>query len=271
MGNHKRKNTTYFISKVCVLATRAEIATTNLDTYLESLKTCVCGKQFRGISQKFCSHSCSSSHTNVSRGPRTEETKNNISSGLREYYSSVPKKSEPKKITTKKKKSTPVNKPASVGKPKGRTRIYMGEYCKLYKSKCPHCAAVWFSNTLNKICNDCRPLVGDLKHRFKFKFNVYDHPDLFDLAELNRVGFYSPGGKAGSWNPNGLSRDHKVSVSEAIRNSYDPFYITHQLNCQLMPHAENNRKNGESSIKYTDLVLLVDAYESNLIGALDRS
>ena len=87
---------------------------------------------------------------------------------------------------------------------------------------------------------------------------------MFDLDLLNKLGFYAPGGKSGKWNIEGLSRDHKVSISEAIANNYDPYYITHVMNCELMPHKENDKKKGKSSISYAKLVQLVDEYDSKV-------
>ena len=51
-----------------------------------------------------------------------------------------------------------------------------------------------------------------------------------------------------------LSKDHKVSVNEAIKNGYDPYYISHPLNCEIMPWIENNKKDKNSSISYNHLV-----------------
>lgn len=86
---------------------------------------------------------------------------------------------------------------------------------------------------------------------------------MFDVELLKSVGWFSPGGKAGKWNPNGLSRDHKVSVTDAVANGYDPYYITHPLNCELMPHIKNNKKKTKSSITYEELKLLVNEYDKN--------
>lgn len=62
-------------------------------------------------------------------------------------------------------------------------------------------------------------------------------------------------------NPNGVTRDHRVSVNEAIRNGYDPYYITHPLNCELMLFEDNNKKNITSSIAYEELVSQVKEYD----------
>lgn len=59
-----------------------------------------------------------------------------------------------------------------------------------------------------------------------------------------------------------MSRDHKVSVDEAKKNNYDPYYITHPMNCELMPHIENNKKKITSSITYNELKLMVDNFDA---------
>jgi len=64
-------------------------------------------------------------------------------------------------------------------------------------------------------------------------------------------------------NTNGLTRDHKISVNEAIRNNYDPYYIKHPLNCELMSWKKNNKKKTKSSITYSKLKQLVDAYDAD--------
>ena len=111
-------------------------------------------------------------------------------------------------------------------------------------------------------CSTCKELHSNLRMEYRFKFNVYHYPELFDIELLNKIGWYAPRGKSGKWNPNGLSRDHKVSVAEAIKNNYDPYYITHQLNCELMPHSFNNTKNSDSSLSYSSLIKLVDEYDA---------
>ena len=75
-------------------------------------------------------------------------------------------------------------------------------------------------------------------NRYKFRFNIMHHPDLFDIKELKRIGWYKPQKNR----KNGLSKDHIISVKEAIKNNYDPYYITHPINCALIPFSENSRK-----------------------------
>ena len=95
-------------------------------------------------------------------------------------------------------------------------------------------------------------------NRFKFRFNVTHHPDLFDIKKLKKVGWYKPSKN----NKNGLSRDHIVSVKEAIKNNYDPYYITHPVNCALIPFPENSRKGNKSSMSYETLIKKVKEYDS---------
>lgn len=61
-------------------------------------------------------------------------------------------------------------------------------------------------------------------------------------------------------NPGGVTRDHKVSVNEAILKGYDSYYIKHPLNCELMLFSENAKKHTKSSITYEELVSQVDKY-----------
>jgi len=69
------------------------------------------------------------------------------------------------------------------------------------------------------------------------------------------MGWVSFGGKRGGVrNLNGLSRDHRISVSDAKKYNYNPYYISHPCNCELMSMNENNSKNSKSSISYNSLV-----------------
>jgi hypothetical protein len=50
-------------------------------------------------------------------------------------------------------------------------------------------------------------------------------------------------------------------VNDAIRYGYDPYYIKHPMNCELMFFNENNKKKTNSSITYQELIKLVDDYD----------
>lgn len=222
--------------------TRKVLRSQNLTKYQTSLKPCKkCKSLFRPTTQKkfFCSKSCSTSFNNVTRGARSNETKLKISNSL-------------KKISITKKK-------------KDRITI-IGPYSKLFTCCCRHCKIKFVSRTKRQYCCEHKSLyAASSKAGYKFTFNIFDYPELFDLTLLKQRGWFSLGGRAGRWNISGLSRDHRVSVTEAIANNYDPYYITHPLNCELMPHTENNKKKTKSSISYSELKRLVDEYDNKAL------
>ena len=62
-------------------------------------------------------------------------------------------------------------------------------------------------------------------------------------------------------NPDGVVRDHRVSVADAIKYNYDPYYIRHPINCKLMLHRDNSKKHTASSITYDKLIEEVDEWD----------
>lgn len=139
-----------------------------------------------------------------------------------------------------------------------------GDFCRIFNLSCKFCKSKFFSRNKSIVCLKCKHLkYNSNKDEFSFKFNIYNYPELFDLNKLKNIGWVSFGGKRGGIkNLNGLSRDHKVSIDEAKRNKYDPYYISHPLNCDLMPMKDNNKKKTKSSIKYEDLIILIDEYDA---------
>lgn len=132
-------------------------------------------------------------------------------------------------------------------------------FTKVSYLKCSHCEKTWYHKSIRKYCTDCSHLYSRYgRALYQFCFNVYLHPDLVDLSILDDNEWKSRD------NFNGVTRDHKVSVNEAIRNGYDPFYIKHPLNCELMLFTDNNEKNTNSSMEYSELVRIVNEYESRV-------
>ena len=188
--------------------------------------------------QKFCSSSCSATVNNVGR-KRYKKPPNkclvceNKTGSHRQKYCSRYCASI-----------------GAVGKCKNRNKIN-------YNLTCKHCS-IPFTNTRQvKYCESCSHLYShNGRARYWFTINVFKYPELFDLDSLKKVGFRS------KENLNGYTRDHKVSVNEAIKNNYDPYYITHVMNCELMLWMDNNKKNTKSSISYDKLKMIVDEYDS---------
>lgn len=234
----------------CCIFTKKEIAVQFLEKYQKNLKPCKnCGKILKPSRDKlyFCSQSCSATHNNKKRGPRGERTKQNIAAGVTNYYKLNPRKQKTSNRATR-----------------THTKVeIIGDYSKLFLCSCRHCKTKFISRIKKQYCSKHKDLYSaSNKSGYKFTFNVFHYPDLFDLTMLKSVGWFSPGGKSGSWNIKGLSRDHKISVNDAIANDYDPYYITHPCNCELMPHSKNNKKKTKSSITYEELKQLVNTYDS---------
>lgn len=193
-------------------------------------------------SNVFCSSNCSASYNNkIKDYTKAKETWKK----KRENNSPKIKILKPV-IKTKKTKTTNV------------IPEIVGEYSKLKLCSCQHCGIVKLYRTQKKYCKECDHLYShDGRAKYWFRFNVFHYPELFDLSLITRYGF-----RDNKTNPNGITRDHKVSVNEAIRNNYDPYYIKHPMNCELMFFEENNKKKTKSSITYEELIKLVDDFDS---------
>lgn len=197
-----------------------------------------CNKPIYNKHAKYCSRTCAVHVSNKTRSPRTDESNKKISIGIRNYNKSIGK------INHKREFEESIS----------------GNFSKVYFRKCKRCNSLFTTSKTGKLI--CMACTNKDYSFYRFKFNLFHYPDLFDLKLLSEVGFVSFGGKrGGKLNMQGLSRDHRVSVSEAIANNYDQYYITHPLNCELMTQSKNSSKNRKSSIMYNELVLLIDSYD----------
>lgn len=196
---------------------------------------------------KFCSSSCAATFNNKNRKV-SDEAKKAISDGLLKFS-----------------QTKPVGPLEDILKRKGRRSLEFfkksvdGPFSKVFHCQCKHCGASYFSSSIRKYClNHSSLYLDEGRNKFEFTFNPFNFPDIFsksDLENLKSLGFWSPKNK------NGLTRDHKLSVNNAIRNDLDSFYVKHPLNCELMTWQENNEKKTKSSLNYEDLKLMVDKYE----------
>lgn len=205
---------------------------------------------------KFCSHSCAGSCSNRIRkeagwAPTTDQ-KLSVSKSLIKYNVSIG------------------NRPGSLH---DTIKTASGEFSKVHFMKCKFCNNIFTAMSATRVCKICQHLKwNNNKDQYSFKFNIYEYPELFDLNMLQQKGWVAFGGKrGGDKNSNGLSRDHRVSVNDAKKFNYDPYYISHPLNCELMLHIKNNKKNTKSSISYNELVKLVDDYNGSSNENLTRS
>lgn len=161
---------------------------------------------------------------------------------------------------TRKRGKTAIPKIKKIIEKKVKTNIFSGSYSKLAINKCNHCSISFVNQRRKKYCEKCKSHYSDNgRVPYYFKFNIYNHPELFDLSLIEKHGWFS--NCKNKSNINGVSRDHKVSVNEAIKNCYNPYYISHLMNCELILHKQNQKKNAKSSINYYDLVRMVDEYD----------
>ena len=205
---------------------------------------------------KFCSHSCASSCSNKLRKENgwvlTADQKLAISNTLIKYNVAIG------------------NKPKSLHE---TIKSASGDFSRVYFTKCKFCNNIFTASTVKQVCCNCQHLKWkNNKDQYSFRFNIFSYPDLFDLVMLKQIGWVAFGGKrGGSKNIDGLSRDHKVSVHDAKKFNYDPYYISHPLNCELMPHSKNNKKKTKSSMSYNDLIKLVNEHDGSSNENLTRS
>ena len=186
-----------------------------------------CGTVFdttKSSNAKFCSRSCSASYNNHKQPKR--------------------------KRGERKKQLTPLQK---------WKKNIIGPYTRIYFRKCRHCGSIFPSFNKRWYCKEHINLYSTPnRDRYRFQFNVYNYPDLFDVDLISSIGWYDGTPQT----IDKLTRDHKVSIQEAIRNNYNPYYITHPINCEIMTWKDNHIKGTNNSISYEELIFLVDEYES---------
>lgn len=257
MGNTMPK----YFSLVCCSMCKFETTTSNLSQHHRSKhefifpprpkrvgKCLQCSNIIQGYyldkNRKFCSKSCSATHSNLNSSPTRKR------GPLPKNFQHLSKKERMKENS----------------KIKRWTFNICGPYSKLYKSKCSICQKISFGSKWKKFCeNHKNNYSHSQRAKYWFTFALTDYPDLFDFTLLRNYGMRSAS------NPYGVVRDHRVSVSDSIKHNYDPYYIKHPINCELMLHSDNCKKYTRSSISYAQLKQLVDAYELSKIGALTRN
>lgn len=154
-----------------------------------------------------------------------------------------------KKISRANKKISRTNK---------KIRLIPCKYCgKIFSPRkiknifcSPKCSALYRSNT-----DDYK------KYRYQcsFKFGLNEYPGYFDLSNIKTLGIYKPTNRGD--NPNGISRDHMISIKYGYEHNIDPYLISHPANCQLMTQTENIRKNKNCSITLQELYNRVERFE----------
>lgn len=234
-------------SKCSCIITKKEIRTQYLEEFQRKLIKCRNCPNAILPNKKFCSSSCSASYNNKIRNT-TKNKKTLIPCNI--CANSI-------------ESSVHTNKQSFKCESCKGIKEHVGEHNKLFCNTCQHCFTKFTSRVRRKYCREHRLLYAESsKSGYRFTFNVFNYPDLFDLELVKQHGFYQPNQfNNKEVNKNGVSRDHKVSVNDAIKYRYDPYYISHPLNCEIMLHSQNNKKKTKSSITYEELKYLVDQYD----------
>lgn len=188
--------------------------------YLQNPNKCECCSSilpFSKMGNKFCSSSCSAKYNNLGRKHSLE---------------------------TKKK----ISKSSSV-------------ICKIHFYECIGCNEIKSSKRKRKYCSkECRKnykrkFLTD-KERYRkecqFTFNLKDYPEKFDFSLIEKYGWYKAPNKGN--NPNGVSRDHMISIDYGWRNNIPSNIISHPANCELLPHKKNYDKRTNCSLTLEDLL-----------------
>lgn len=81
-----------------------------------------------------------------------------------------------------------------------------------------------------------------------FKFNFHKLP-IIGLEQVYTIGVYHPIN-----NPNGVTRDHIVSISYGWKNNIDPRFISHPANCQIITQSHNSSKGAKCDMTADELI-----------------
>lgn len=216
----------------CCVITKKVISATYLSRFQKNMKFCLHCNTPLDSNRKFCDQTCAAIYNN----------------NHRKVSGWVPSKEQIEKTAE------------TFSIKKVLTKEVVGKYSRIYFYCCDICNENKISRLRRKTCETCSGKSREKRRPFLFKFDIELYQDLFDLEYIKKIGWFSPR-KSHERNLNGLSKDHKVSIADAIKNNYDPYYISHPINCEIVTQKENSSKNCKSSITYEELVRLVDSYE----------
>lgn len=108
------------------------------------------------------------------------------------------------------------------------------------------------------VYKELRPEKEQYWHECRFTFDPFTCPNIKGYELLGNYKFYDP-----ITNPNGLCRDHMLSIYEGWVNKIDPKIISHPANCHIMFGSVNFSKNIKSSITLEDLLLRIEQWDNN--------
>lgn len=96
----------------------------------------------------------------------------------------------------------------------------------------------------------------------KFTFDPYAYQNIPGYDLLLQLGFFHP-----TNNPNGICRDHILSVDYGFRNNVDPSILSHPANCQFITNLDNIKKSNSSWINVDELLTRVQTENWEIVNA----
>lgn len=97
-----------------------------------------------------------------------------------------------------------------------------------------------------------------VKYRYlaRFKINALNITKIRGFSQLEVVGWYNS-----QHNPNGLVKDHMLSIAHGFKNKINPEVVGHLANCELIPAVKNIKKSSDCSISEKDLKTLIKRWK----------
>jgi hypothetical protein len=140
-----------------------------------------------------------------------------------------------------------------------------GPFTRVFACVCALSGRKFFHPTWRKFHPDLVSSRDQYAVSCRFRFNVYDYPEHFDLSLIERYGWYCcPGGnKRGTKNLNGVSRDHLLSIAAGWKLGADPKIMSHPANCRLVRHRDNQVKMTKSVITLDELLHKIKNWSAN--------
>ncbi len=138
-------------------------------------------------------------------------------------------------------------------------------YTRVFLNRCKQTNIIWWDTVINQYHSSAKLEFRTYRAKCRFRFNVFDYPDLFDLELVEKYGWYSPNGYKSQnkkRNLGGVSRDHLYSIKDGYDNKVDPELLAHPVNCRIVKHYDNNVKKGrKSSITLDELKERIRIFE----------
>lgn len=124
-------------------------------------------------------------------------------------------------------------------------------FCKKKHNNELFCSRSCFVNERTRKANLKLSEKALYKKNCQFTFSLNSFPDEFDFSLIQKFGWYKASNRGNI--PNGISRDHIMSIAYGFKNHIPCEIISHPANCKLMQHTQNMSKNSKSEISLEDL------------------